>query len=103
MSELSKYQIILSDLGGLESQAAIIKNKYKDILIRNAEVEDLLKDVQKENLKLNQKLKDLDSEFENFKNDSEGQFINLLNTKERETLKTKIQSLISKIDYHLSS
>ncbi len=103
MSELSKYDILINDLTGLESQAAIIKNKYKDLTIQNAELEKHLRACQSENASLSQKLKNLEAEFENFKNDSEGQFINLLNTKERETLKIKIQNLISKIDYHLSS
>ncbi len=103
MAELSKYEILLSDLSSLESQAVIVKNQYKDLSERNVELEKNLRECQKENATLIQKLKSLETEFESFKSDSEGQFINLLNTKERETLKAKIQNLISKIDYHLSS
>ncbi|MEO8399547.1 MAG: hypothetical protein ABI550_07005 [Ignavibacteriaceae bacterium] len=103
MAELSKYDLLISDLGGLETQASILKSKCKDLLERNSELENLLKEYQKENSALHQKLKNLEIEFDNFKNDSEGQFINLLNTKERETLKAKIQNLISRIDYHISS
>ena len=103
MAELSKYEILINDLAALESQAAIIKSKYKDLSERNIELEKHLRECQRENASLIQKFKSLETEFESFKNDSEGQFINLLNTKERETLKVKIQSLISKIDYHLSS
>ena len=103
MAELSKYEILINDLAALESQAAIIKSRYKDLSAHNIELEKHLRECQKENASLIQKLKNLETEFESFKNDSEGQFINLLNTKERETLKVKIQNLISKIDYHLSS
>ena len=103
MAELSKYEILINDLATLESQAVIIKSKYKDLSAHNVELEKHLRECQKENALLIQKMKSLEAEFESFKNDSEGQFINLLNTKERETLKVKIQNLISKIDYHLSS
>jgi hypothetical protein len=37
------------------------------------------------------------------KQDEEGNIFNTLNTKEKENLKLKLQDIISKIDFHLSS
>jgi len=78
-------------------------HKYGDVIERNRELEKELKEAKEENSSLTQKILKLQSEIENIKKDSEGNLFNSINAKERENLKLKLQNLISKIDYHLSS
>lgn len=101
MSENSKYESILNELNSIESQASVLRNKYKDIFSRNAELEKTVADLKKEKTNLLQRISRLEGELEPFKD--EGSLFNSLNSKEKENLKVRLQNLISKIDYHLSA
>lgn len=103
MTELSKYENIINDLNLIETQAEVLKNKAKDFELRNLKVERTLEKLKTENVELNQKVRNLEAEIDKLIGKSEMNIFKSLNSKEKETLKTKIQSLISKIDYHLSS
>jgi uncharacterized protein YlxW (UPF0749 family) len=103
LAELSKYEILINDLSGLEARAAILQNQYKDTIGLNRELELKLNQIQKENNLLSQKVLKLENEIESLKSESENKSENSLNVKEKEELKGKIENLISKIDYHLSS
>ena len=72
----------------------------------NLEIEEFANRAKKEITLLSQKIVNLESELEKARseqNEQEGKLYNLLNTKETETLKIKLQNLISRIDYHLST
>ena len=56
-----------------------------------------------ENAALNQKVVKLEGEIDKLIGKTELNIFNSLTSKEKETLKSKIENLISKIDYHLSS
>ena len=103
MTELSKYENIINDLNLIETQAEVLKNKTKDVELRNSKVERTLEKLKTENTELNQKVKNLEGEIDKLIGKSELNIFKTLNSKEKEALKSKIQSLISKIDYHLSS
>ena len=101
MVDLAKYETLISDLGKLESQVEILKNKYSDTLDRNKELEISLNDVQQDKNLLHQKISDLESELEQIKLKSEEN--SKLNSEEREEIKSKIRNLISRIDKHLAT
>jgi uncharacterized protein YlxW (UPF0749 family) len=99
--DLAKYETLISDLGKLESQVEILKNKYSDTLDRNKELEVSINDIQQDKNLLHQKISDLESELEQIKLKSEEN--SKLNSIEREELKKKIKELISRIDKHLAT
>ena len=101
MVDLAKYETLISDLGKLESQVEILKNKYSDTLERNKELEVSLNDVQQDKNLLHQKISDLESELEQIKLKSEEN--SKLNSEEREEVKSKIRNLISRIDKDLAT
>ena len=103
MNELSKYESIINDLNLIETQAEVLKNKAKDIGLRNIQVERTLEQLKAENAALNQKVVKLEGEIDKLIGKTELNIFNSLTSKEKETLKSKIENLISKIDYHLSS
>jgi uncharacterized protein YlxW (UPF0749 family) len=103
LPEQTKYDILIKDLEALETQVSILKHKYEDVYKRNKELEGLVSSSEKENLTFQQKIANLQNDLKKFQSESESNGNNLLNLKERETLKAKMKDLISKIDYHLSS
>ena len=103
MNELSKYESIISDLNLIETQAEVLKNKAKDIELRNIQVERTIEQLKAENAALNQKVAKLEGEIDKLIGKTELNIFNSLTSKEKETLKSKIENLIIKIDYHLSS
>ena len=103
MNELSKYESIINDLNLIETQAEVLKNKAKDIGLRNIQVERTIEQLKAENAALNQKVVKLEGEIDKLIGKTELNIFNSLTSKEKETLKSKIENLISKIDYHLSS
>jgi len=103
VNELSKYESIINDLNLIETQAEVLKNKAKDIELRNIQVERTIEQLKAENAALNQKVAKLEGEIDKLIGKTELNIFNSLTSKEKETLKSKIENLISKIDYHLSS
>jgi len=103
VNELSKYESIINDLNLIETQAEVLKNKAKDIELRNIKVERTIEQLKAENAALNQKVAKLEGEIDKLIGKTELNIFNSLTSKEKETLKSKIENLISKIDYHLSS
>jgi cell division protein FtsB len=103
VNELSKYESIINDLNLIETQAEVLKNRAKDIELRNIQVERTIEQLKAENAALNQKVVKLEGEIDKLIGKTELNIFNSLTSKEKETLKSKIENLISKIDYHLSS
>ena len=101
MVDLAKYETLISDLGKLESQVEILKNKYSDTLGRNRDLEVSLNEIQQDKNLLHQKISEMESELGETKLKSEEK--TKLNSEEREEIKIKIRNLISRIDKHLSS
>lgn len=103
MGELSKYESIINDLNLIETQAEVLINKARDIGLRNIQVERTTEQLKAENTALNQKVFKLEGEIDRLIGKTELNIFNTLTSKEKETLKSKIENLINKIDYHLSS
>ena len=106
MPDQTKYDSLLNDLSSIETQSSVLINKIKELMERNLEIEEFADRAKKEITLLSQRIVNLESELEKAqaeRGEQEGKLSNLLNTKETETLKIKLQNLISRIDYHLST
>lgn len=103
MNELSKYESIINDLNLIETQAEVLKNKARDIELRNTKIERSVEQFKAENAALSQKVAKLEGEIDRLIGKTELNIFNSLTSKEKEALKSKIENLINKIDYHLSS
>lgn len=101
--DLTKYDMILSDLNFIESQASSVKVKFEELKNRNNELEDIVFLLKKEKNLLNQRIAQLESQLEQKPEVEENSDKLNLNVEEKEILKNKIKQLITKIDYHLSS
>ncbi len=103
MADHAKYEALVNDLTALEARVAILKSKYNDTLERNTELEVTFNEADNEKSELHQRISDLEGELETLKQESEDAQFKILNSEERESLKTKIKDLVTRIDYHLST
>ncbi len=103
MAETSKYDIMLSDLGAIEGLISTLLDKYNDIYERNIELEMKILEISHENEILLNQLSKIEKEAFGKNEPMDSNLFNSLTLEERESLKVKLQSLISKIDYHISS
>jgi predicted nuclease with TOPRIM domain len=101
--DLAKYDSLIQDLSSIEAEIATIGNKLKDTEERKTELEIQIAKLRQDNSFLQKKIIELEQEILLTKQDEEGNIFNTLNSKEKENLKLKLQDIISKIDYHLSS
>ena len=99
--DLAKYETLISELSALESRIEILNDKYSDTVERNKELEVTLESAQEDKNLLHQEIARLEEELQLIKQKAEEK-INL-NSEERENFKIKINDLISRLDYHLSS
>lgn len=103
MVDLAKYDSIIHDLSAIEAEIATVGNKLRDTEERKTELEIQIAKLRQDNTFLQKKIIELEQEILLSKQDEEGNIFNTLNTKEKENLKLKLQDIISKIDFHLSS
>lgn len=103
MVDLAKYDSIIHDLSAIEAEIATIGNKHKDTEQRKTELEIQVAKLRQDNSSLQKKMIEFEQEILLSKQDEEGNIFNTLNSKEKENLKLKLQDIISKIDFHLSS
>ena len=103
MVDLAKYDSIIQDLSQIEAEIATIGNKLKVTENRKNELEISVAKLRQDNSNLQKKVLELEQEILMNKQDEEGNIFNTLNSKEKENLKLKLQDIISKIDFHLSS
>jgi len=101
--DLAKYDLLIQDLTAIEAEIATLGNKLKDTEERKTELEIQIAKLRQDNSFLQKKIVELEQEISLSKEDEEGNIFNTLNTKEKENLKLKLQDIISKIDFHLSS
>ena len=103
MVDLAKYDSMIHDLSAIEAEIATLGNKLRDTEERKTELEIQVAKLRQDNSFLQKKIIELEQEILLSKQDEEGNIFNTLNTKEKENLKLKLQDIISKIDFHLSS
>jgi predicted nucleic acid-binding Zn-ribbon protein len=102
LAELSKYEILLNDISQVETRISVLRDNLRDSYERKKEAEGYLNELKQENIELKQRISELEEEIKLSKK-LDLNSLSSLNVKEREALKSKIQNLISRIDYHLSS
>ncbi|HSR17666.1 MAG TPA: hypothetical protein VLM39_06185 [Ignavibacteriaceae bacterium] len=92
----------MNDFKTVETQVSLLKKKLEICTKQNEEFDKNIAELKKENSALLQKIDKLEKDLSKMLN-GETNLFNSLNAKERESLKDKLQDLISKIDYHISS
>lgn len=103
MVDFAKYDSLIQDLTLIESEVAAIVEKFQISTQREQELEIQLAKVKQENAVLVKRISELEHQLENTQIKSENEYFGSLNSKEKEVLKQKIQNLITRIEYHLSS
>jgi predicted nuclease with TOPRIM domain len=101
--DFAKYDSLIQDLTLIESEVAAIVEKLRLSTQREQELEIQLAKAKQENAMLVKRISELEHQLENTQIKSENEYFGSLNTKEKEVLKQKIQNLITRIEYHLSS
>jgi septal ring factor EnvC (AmiA/AmiB activator) len=101
---MSKYESLINDLNTVESQISILRDQYNDSVKRIKELDIALEKSKQDNTSLYQKIAAMDEEINYLKSKAEqGISLGTLDAEERESLKIRLQELISKINYHLSA
>lgn len=100
---MSKHESLITDLNTVESQISILKSQYNDSVKRIKELDIALEKSKQDNTSLYQKIAAMDEEINYLKSKAEqGISLGTLDAEERDSLKIRLQDLISKINYHLS-
>jgi len=98
-----KYENLINDLNTVESQITILKNRYADSVKRIKELDIALEKSKQDNTSLYQKIASMEDEINYLKSKAEqGISLNAMDSEERESLKLRLQELITRINYHLS-
>jgi len=104
LSEYSKSEILLNDLNSIETQVSILVSNCSDLTTRKSDIEKKLDSAQKLISDLNQKIKNLELELSEIKIEKDNNnLFNSMSQTERANLKNKLQNLLTRIDYHISS
>lgn len=104
MSEYTKSEILLSDLNAIETQVSILMSNCSDLTSRKSDLEKQLEGAQVDISELTQRLEALELELSEIKNEKDNNTLfNSLSSEERANLKSRLQSLLTRIDYHISS
>lgn len=99
-----KYENLINDLSNVESQITILKNQYTDSVKRIKELDIALEKSKQDNTALYQKIAAMEEEINYLKSKAEqGIGLNAMDSEERESLKVRLQELITRVNYHLST
>lgn len=101
--DFAKYDSLIQDLTLIESEISAIAEKLRVSTQKEQELEIQLAKAKQENAVLIKRISELEHQLENTQIKSENEYFGSLNMKEKEVLKQKIQNLITRIEYHLSS
>ena len=98
-----KYENLINDLSTVESQITILKNQYTDAVKRIKELDIALEKSKQDNTALYQKIGSMEEEINYLKSKAEqGIGLSAMDSEERESLKVRLQDLITRINYYLS-
>jgi len=96
---MAKYESLINDLNSVESQITILKSQYSDSVSRIKELDIALEKSKQDNTSLYDKIASLEEEINYLKNKA----VKGLQIENQESLKIRLQDLISRIDFHLSA
>ncbi len=104
MSDYSKSEILLNDLNAIETQVSILVSNCSELTSTKSDLSKQLESAQQKISELNQKVNDLEMELSEIKNDKDNNALfNSISNEERANLKARLQNLLTRIDYHISS
>ena len=103
MSETSKYDLFLEELGSLEKQIYYFIQKGTELAESNQGLNNRITLLERENEALKKKLAELEAKVSKNLMNEQNLFDSSFNIEEKEALKSKITEMIAKIDYHLRS
>ena len=104
MSDYSKSENLLNDLNAIETQVSILVSNCSDLTGRKSDLEKQLESAQQTISELNQKINDLEMEVSEVNKEKDNQALfDSISNEERANLKARLQNLLTRIDYHISS
>ncbi len=103
MPDLTKHEVLLNELSEIQTLVAELKNRNKSLREEYSKLERSFSGVREENKMLLQRVEALEKQLEANGENSLNSLFGSLNGNEKEELKNKIQTLVNRIDLHLSS
>jgi predicted nucleic acid-binding Zn-ribbon protein len=103
LSETSKYDLFLDELGALEKQMYYFIQKGTELAESNQGLNNRITLLERENEALKKKIVEIESKMSKTLLNEQNFFDSSFNIEEKEALKNKISEMVAKIDYHLRS
>jgi len=104
LSEYTKSEILLNELNTIETQVSILVSNCSDLTNRNLDLEKQLESAQQKISELTLRIVGIESELSEIKNKKDNNSLfDSLSSEERANLKSRLQNLLTRIDYHISS
>ncbi len=103
MPRSSKYDIFLDELNSLEKQIYMFVNKIKELEGEKNALSKKVKKLLNENEILTMRIEEISGNISKSVNSADGVNLEKINWGNKEELKSKIEELISKINYHIRS
>lgn len=104
MTDKSKYDFFMDELLSLEKQIYTVVLKSDELVDENNDLREEIENLQAENGALKNKLREIETSLTSQIGENGDLFKGKpISTNEKEEIKEKIESLISRLDYHLRS
>jgi len=104
LSEYTKSEILLHDLNAIETQVSILVSNCSELTNRKLDLEKQLESAKQTISELNKKANDLEMELSEIKNGKDNNTLfNSITNADRANLKARLQNMLTRIDYHISS
>lgn len=104
MAETTKYDLFIDELNTLEKQIYYFIQKGSELIEANSGLNNRITQLEKENDSLKKRISEIESKLSKSVLNPNGVFgTGSINEEEREALKSKINDLVARIDYHLRS
>lgn len=104
MAETTKYDLFIDELNTLEKQIYYFIQKGSELIEANGALNSRITQLEKENDSLKKRISEIEMKLSKSVLNPNGVFgADSINEEDREALKSKINDLIARIDYHLRS
>jgi predicted nuclease with TOPRIM domain len=103
LADLTKQDVLLNELTNVVSLLTVLMNNHKSLREEKAGLEKSVSALKDQNSDLLKRVEALEKQLEENGNYSLNSLFGSLDTIEKEELKNKIQNLVNRIDFHLSS
>jgi predicted nuclease with TOPRIM domain len=103
LADLTKHEVLLNELTNIHTLVSVLLNNHKSLMEEKSSLEKSLSSLAEEKKELLKRIEVLENQLEVNKDNSLNLIFSSLGTTEKEELKTKIQNLVNRLDFHLSS